>query len=338
MQLVMTCGALVMFAKKIKAKHNEETYSKLKISYLRKVKTLFFRTRVFPPSSSSSHHNHRRLIQRISEFPNQTNPNSQIHRLLTWIRKRKNRSRHHLALCHAPRHAAVSLVVNAAPVPASSPATIHLHRGRVDRHAAEVTYVATDTVSLSGSADFEVYENDALFLCGSLERLDSEWRNGSGSGWGMDCHVAAGPRLGVSAPSIEVYVAGCCSGVPVILNKTIQMSPRRRVPRHATLDAIPEDEEMMMMMMEKNRVNGFAPNRKLQITESEVDDYDCDEKMGNGFYSQEMYPVYKRTKGVWCGVCSFRGEELREREWMDLKRFEDELGDSSTCTIRVPRI
>ncbi|KAL9304008.1 hypothetical protein ACSQ67_021271 [Phaseolus vulgaris] len=205
----------------------------------------------------------------------------------------------HLTLCHARRHVAVSLVVNAAPVPASTPATLPLRRGRVDRHAAEVTYVATDTVSLSGSADFEVYENDALFLCGSLERLDSEWRNGSGSGsgWGMDCHVAAGsvgsgcsaffrPRLGVSAPSIEVYVAGCCSGVPVILSKTIQMSPRRRVPRHATLDAIPEDEEMMM---EKNRVDGFVPNQKLRITESEVDDYDCDEKMGNGFYSQEMY-------------------------------------------------
>ncbi|KAK7382055.1 hypothetical protein VNO80_00721 [Phaseolus coccineus] len=203
----------------------------------------------------------------------------------------------HLTLCHARRHVAVSLVVNAAPVPASTPATLPLRRGRVDRHAAEVTYVATDTVSLSGSADFEVYENDALFLCGSLERLDSEWRNGSGSGWGMDCHVAAGsvgsgcsaffrPRLGFSAPSIEVYVAGCCSGVPVILSKTIQMSPRRRVPRHATLDAIPEDEEMMM---EKNRVDGFVPNQKLQITESEVDDYDCDEKMGNGFYSQEMY-------------------------------------------------
>jgi len=28
----------------------------------------------------------------------------------------------------------------------------------------------------------------------------------------------------------------------------------------------------------------------LQITESEVDDYDCDGKIGNGFYSQEMYP------------------------------------------------
>lgn len=28
----------------------------------------------------------------------------------------------------------------------------------------------------------------------------------------------------------------------------------------------------------------------LQITASEVDDYDFDGKMGNGFYSQEMYP------------------------------------------------
>jgi len=82
---------------------------------------------------------------------------------------------------------------------------------------------------------------------------------------GSGCSAFFRPRLGVSAPSIEVYVAGCCSGVPVILNKTIQMSPRRRVPRHATLDAIPEDEEMLMMMMEKNRVNGFAPNRKLQV-------------------------------------------------------------------------
>ncbi|KRH48065.1 hypothetical protein GLYMA_07G066300v4 [Glycine max] len=213
------------------------------------------------------------------------------------------RSPEHLTLCHPRRHAAVSLVVNAAPVPASDPATLPLRRGRVDRHAAEVTYVATDTVSLSGSADFEVYENDKLFLCGSLERLDADWGAGSPSaqtsGWDIDCHVASGsvgsgcsaffrPRLGVSAPSIEVYVAGCCSGVPVILSKTIQMSPRRRVPRHATLDAIPEDEEMMVL--EKNRVNGFVPIRKLQITDSEVDDYDSDGKMGNGFYCQEMYP------------------------------------------------
>ncbi|XP_027336039.1 uncharacterized protein At1g01500 [Abrus precatorius] len=203
----------------------------------------------------------------------------------------------HLTLCHPHRQIGVSFVINGSPVPASEPAPIPLRRDRVDRDAAEVTYVATDSVRLSGSADFEVYENEGLFLCGSLERLDSEW--GNGSGWSMDCHVGLEsigsgcsaffrPKLGVSAPSIEVYVAGCCSGVPVILSKTIQMSPRRRVPRHATLDAIPEDEEMM----EKNRtgVNGFIHHRKLQLTGSEVDDYDSDEKMGNGFYSQEMYP------------------------------------------------
>ena len=28
----------------------------------------------------------------------------------------------------------------------------------------------------------------------------------------------------------------------------------------------------------------------MQITDSEVDDYDSDGKMGNGFYWQEMYP------------------------------------------------
>ncbi|KHN18812.1 Hypothetical protein glysoja_045332 [Glycine soja] len=44
-----------------------------------------------------------------------------------------------------------------------------------------------------------------------------------------------------------------------------------------------------MMVLEKNRVNGFVPNHKLQITDSEVDDYDSDGKMGNGFYCQEMY-------------------------------------------------
>ncbi|XP_061338966.1 uncharacterized protein At1g01500 [Gastrolobium bilobum] len=214
----------------------------------------------------------------------------------------------HLTLCHPHREIGVSLVINGSPVPASEAAPLPLRRDRVDRESAEVTYVSTDSVRVTGSVEFEVYEKEGLFLCGSLERLDdADWGNGnvagSGSGWSMDCHVASGsigsgssaffrPKLGVSAPSIEVYVAGCCSGVPVILSKTIQMSPRRRVPRHATLDAIPEDEEVMMMMMEKehNGMNGLIPQRKLQITGSEVDDYDSDGKMmGHGYYSQEMY-------------------------------------------------
>ncbi|PRQ58271.1 hypothetical protein RchiOBHm_Chr1g0357481 [Rosa chinensis] len=99
-----------------------------------------------------------------------------------------------------------------------------------------------------------------MVLCGSLERMEGVWLNGnagmendSKTGWSMDCYMAASinsgssaffqPKLEVSAPSIEVYIAGCCSGVPVILTKTIHISPRRKCPRHATLDAIPEEEE-----------------------------------------------------------------------------------------------
>ncbi|CAJ2662827.1 uncharacterized protein At1g01500 [Trifolium pratense] len=208
-----------------------------------------------------------------------------------------------LTLCHPKREIGFSLVINGSPIPATvSAPPLTLRRDRIDKESAEVTYVSTDNVRITGGAEFEVYEKDVLFLCGSLERLDADW--GNGSGWDMDCHVAVGsigkgcsaffrPKLGVSAPSVEVYVAGCCSGVPVILSKTISMSPRRRVPRHAILDAIPEDEEMNVMDKDHvSGVNGLIPHPKLQVTGSagsEVDDYDLDGKMANGFYSQEMY-------------------------------------------------
>ncbi|XP_057454687.1 uncharacterized protein At1g01500 isoform X2 [Lotus japonicus] len=181
----------------------------------------------------------------------------------------------YLTLCHPHREIGVSIVINGSAVPGSkAPSPLTLRRDRVDKESAEVTYVSTDSVRLTGGAEFEVYEKEGLFLCGSLERLDADW--GSGSGWTMDCHLATGsigsgssaffrPKLGVSAPSIEVYVAGCCSGVPVILSKTIQMSPRRRVPRHFTLDAIPEDEEMMTEK-ENGVRNGLIPLPKLQVS------------------------------------------------------------------------
>ena len=208
-----------------------------------------------------------------------------------------------LTLCHPKREIGFSLVINGSSIPANDSAPpLPLRRDRVDKESAEVTYVSTDNVRITGGAEFEVYEKDVLFLCGSLERLDGDW--GNGSGWEMDCHVAVGsigsgssaffrPKLGVSAPSIEVYVAGCCSGVPVILSKTISMTPRRRVPRLAILDAIPEDEEMNMMEKDHaSGVNGLVPHNKLQVTGSrgsEVDDYDLGGKMEHGFYSQEMY-------------------------------------------------
>ncbi|KAE9615816.1 hypothetical protein Lal_00017785 [Lupinus albus] len=202
----------------------------------------------------------------------------------------------HLTLSHPHRQIGVSLQINGSRFPAASDAPpLTLRRDRVDRDSSEVTYVSTDSVHVTGSIEFEVYEKEGLlFLCGSLE---ADYGNaGSTPGWEIECHVAAGsgsstffrPKVGVSAPSIEVYIAGCCSGVPVILSKTIQMSPRRRMARHTTLDTIPENEEMMIQKEYKEMIR-LIPHAKLQDTGSEVDEYESDGKMGHGFYTREMY-------------------------------------------------
>ncbi|CAI9102018.1 OLC1v1000205C1 [Oldenlandia corymbosa var. corymbosa] len=185
-----------------------------------------------------------------------------------------------LTLRHLRREIGVSLEINGNRVPSSETASISLRRDRVDRDSSEVTYVSTDRVRVSGAVEFEVRENETeLILCGSLERVDeAAWINGNNAlendpktGWGMDCCTAASmvsggsaffqPRLGVSSPTIEVYVAGCCSGKPVILTKTIQISPRKKVPRHVMLDAIPEDEEIGK---EQRSPNGLVRQRKFQ--------------------------------------------------------------------------
>lgn len=184
-----------------------------------------------------------------------------------------------LTLRHLPREIGVSLEINNSRIPASESAALSLRRDRLDKESSEVTYVSTDTVRVTGGVEFEVYENQDMILCGSLERMESNWGNGGApldhharTGWSMDCFMAASigsgssaffqPKLGVSSPSFEVYIAGCCSGVPVILTKTIQISPRRKGVRHAVLDAIPEDEEMGK---EQRNGNGLVRHRKVQV-------------------------------------------------------------------------
>ncbi|KAI4355146.1 hypothetical protein L6164_003946 [Bauhinia variegata] len=209
----------------------------------------------------------------------------------------------HLMLCHPHREIGVSVEINGSRIPSSEAVSLTLRRDRVDKESSEVTYVSTDNIRVTGSVEFEVYENEGLFLCGSLERMEANWGNGnvglgndSKTAWSMDCHVAMSiesgsssffqPKLGVSAPSIEVYIAGCCSGVPVILTKTIQMSPRRKGARPFTLDAIPEADEIEK---EHNSMNALVRHRKMQSTGSEVDDYELDGKIRNDFYTQDMY-------------------------------------------------
>ncbi|KAL3536773.1 hypothetical protein ACH5RR_000139 [Cinchona calisaya] len=212
----------------------------------------------------------------------------------------------HLTLRHLRREISVSLEMNGCRVPSSETASITLRRDRVDKDSSEVTYVSTDSVRVSGAVEFEVTENEEeLILCGSLERAEeATWMNGNDSendsktGWSMDCCTAAFlssdgsafclPRLGVCSTTIEVYIAGCCSGMPVILTKTIQISPRKKVSRHRMLDAIPEDDEIGKEQMSPN---SLIRHRKLQINGgADFDDYESDGKTGHSFYSEDMYP------------------------------------------------
>ncbi|KAF6162170.1 hypothetical protein GIB67_008299 [Kingdonia uniflora] len=203
----------------------------------------------------------------------------------------------HLTIRHLRREIGVSLEINGSRIPTSDSVDLKLRRDRVDKESSEVTYVSTDSVRVTGAIEFEVYEKeDCMILCGSLERMESTWGKDPGSGWSMDCYTAVAvsnggsaffhPKLGVSSPSIEVYVAGCCSGVPLILTKTIQLSPRRKHARHAMLDAIPEDEETGKAQSSEN---GVCRQRKLQVSDSEVGEYDQEGKMVHGFYSEDMY-------------------------------------------------
>nr|GME17192.1 uncharacterized protein At1g01500-like isoform X1 [Ipomoea batatas] len=208
----------------------------------------------------------------------------------------------YLTLRHLRREMGVSLAINGSRIPASDASSITLRRDRVDRESSEVTYVSTDSVLVSGPVEFEVLEKEeGLILCGSLERVDLPWSNGnvphsdSRTGWSMDCYTAASgasaffqQNLRFCSPSIEVYVAGCFSGVPVILTKTIQVSPKKKKSRQALLDAIPEEEEVCKV---QKKVNESVRQRKTQtqITEeADIEPYKFDEKTAHGLYSEEM--------------------------------------------------
>ncbi|KAF7829680.1 Erythronate-4-phosphate dehydrogenase family protein [Senna tora] len=132
-----------------------------------------------------------------------------------------------------------------------------LRRDRVDKKSEEVTFVSTDSIRLTGSMKFEVYDREDCFLSGILEMSNSNGFIGEShcntKQWSMTCetevtssssflkekHVAS-PEL--TSPTIEVYVAGCFSGAPIILTKTLQLNFRKKQNRKYMLDAIPEYE------------------------------------------------------------------------------------------------
>lgn len=130
-----------------------------------------------------------------------------------------------------------------------------LRRDRIDKKSEEATFVSTDSIRLTGSVKFEVFDREVLVLSGILEMSNRNGFTGdlksNGRRWSMNCESLMNTSIGFLkgkqivgseslSPTIEVYVAGCFSGKPIILTKTLQLTSRRKHNRKGMLDSIPE--------------------------------------------------------------------------------------------------
>nr|GMD96260.1 uncharacterized protein At1g01500 [Ipomoea batatas] len=160
-----------------------------------------------------------------------------------------------LTLNHIPLSPDTLLEVNGSRCSMHSEgASCVLRRDRVDKKSEEATFVSTDSIRLTGSVKFEVFDRDDLVLSGVLEISNSngvigESKNGVRK-WKMNCEpvMSAGSGFlkgkhitGSDSPTIEVYVAGCFSGTPIILTKTLQLNHWKKQHRKGILGSIPED-------------------------------------------------------------------------------------------------
>ncbi|KAF5740769.1 hypothetical protein HS088_TW11G00847 [Tripterygium wilfordii] len=150
-----------------------------------------------------------------------------------------------------------------------------LRRNRVDKKSEEATFVSTDNVRLTGSVKFVVFDKEDLILSGVLEMSNGNGvtgeMKGNGKRWTMNCDSAITAGSGflkgkhissheLSLPMIEVYIAGCFSGKPIILTKTLQLSFRKKHNRMCALDVIPEYE-----MTESQK--DLSPGHDLQVAD-----------------------------------------------------------------------
>ncbi|MFS7952157.1 hypothetical protein Hanom_Chr07g00603671 [Helianthus anomalus] len=168
----------------------------------------------------------------------------------------------YLTLSHIPLDPDTILEVNNKRCTLDSPgSSCRLKRNRVDKKFEEATFVSTDSIRLSGSVKFEVFDGEDLILSGTLEMCKNsngfvgnpKDNNNNVKRWSMTCESMIGPNTRVlkgkhlmgcdsMPPMIEVYVAGSFSGEPVILTKALQVGLRKKQNRKGVLDSIPEGD------------------------------------------------------------------------------------------------
>ncbi|KAF5747108.1 hypothetical protein HS088_TW06G01289 [Tripterygium wilfordii] len=161
-----------------------------------------------------------------------------------------------LTLIHIPLNPDTFLEINGSRSSVYSDGVSSLlRRNRVDKKSEEATFVSTDSVRLTGSVKFELFDKEDLILSGVLEMSNSNGFTGESKGnekrWSMNCDSVMTAGSGflkgkhissheLSLPTIEVYIAGCFSGKPVILTKILQLSFWKKHNRMGALDVIPE--------------------------------------------------------------------------------------------------
>lgn len=169
-----------------------------------------------------------------------------------------------------------------------------LRRDRVDKKAEEATFVSTDSIRLTGNVNFEVFHKDDLVLSGVLEMADV---NGfireskeTVRRWSMNCESVMSAGTGFLkgkhivgsesfSPTIEVYVAGCFSGTPIILTKTLQLIHRKKHHRKGMLDSIPEHETA-------EQQKEVSSEHDLQVTDNRSYKPESEEDYNNMYWRQ----------------------------------------------------
>ncbi|XP_007017525.2 PREDICTED: uncharacterized protein At1g01500 isoform X1 [Theobroma cacao] len=203
-----------------------------------------------------------------------------------------------LTLNHIPLNPDTLLEVNGTRCGIySDGVSLLLRRDRVDKKSDEATFVSTDSIWLTGSVKFEVFDGKDLILSGVLEMSSSngfiEESKNNVKRWSMNCesditagsgflkgkHIA-GPEL--SPPTIEVYVAGCFSGTPIILTKTLQLNYRKKHNRKGMLHSIPEYETTECQ-------KDMSPGLDMQVVEYRNYKQENDEDYSNIYWRRTEY-------------------------------------------------
>lgn len=177
--------------------------------------------------------------------------------------------------------------------------SILLRRDRLDKKSEEATFVSTDSIRVTGSVKFDAFDGDVLLLSGSLDKCDSNgFLDGEESDhvsrmWSMRCETnltagtgfLKGKRLRgseLASPSIEVFVAGCFLGTPIMLTKSLNLSLRRKQVRMGMLNSIPEHDAA-----ESDKESESSSRLALQVPQSS--DYKPENEIYGNFYPNTEY-------------------------------------------------